>query len=80
MYCSKKQLLKLEQEGIEKYKNNINIYNPDIKMTRKEYIKEKLKEGNIIILCDCGKNYTKYHKSRHEESKKHLNYLSSLIQ
>ncbi len=77
MYCSKKQLLKLEQEEIEKCKNNININKSNIKMTRKEYIKEKLKEGNIIILCDCGKNYTKYHKSRHEESKKHLNYIGS---
>ena len=30
-------------------------------------------------ICSCGKEYTHHHKSRHERSKKHQEYLKTLI-
>ena len=40
-----------------------------------EVLKNKFKER---FECECGSQYTRYNKSRHLKSNKHLNYLESL--
>ena len=41
----------------------------------KDRISEKQKEK---ITCECGKTYTKHHKTRHNRSNKHQKYIQSL--
>lgn len=43
----------------------------------REKNKDKLKKtASEKLLCECGCEYTRRHKARHEKSKKHLTYLS----
>ena len=84
---NKEQLIKKEREYIEKYECvNLNIPGREIKeyyQDNKEHInktikkwrnenKERIKNNNINIVCDCGAEIKKYEMSRHKKSKKHL--------
>lgn len=86
-YKDKKELLIREQYYIDNHNciNKINAYIPDEnkKDKRKEYyeknreiIREKRKETYI---CECGDEITKSHKVRHEESKKHKDFLNGIV-
>ncbi len=43
---------------------------------KKEEIKEYRSEK---IECECGSEYTKHHKKRHERTQKHINFISNTI-
>ncbi len=77
----------LNKEKIIQYQKEYRKLNKDkIKEKQKEYyykkidkIREKQKEyGKNICFCECGNQYTKYSKSSHIKSKKHLKYIQSL--
>lgn len=54
----------------------------EIKAQRKKYDeKNKVKQSvqrNQVIHCECGKTYTRQHKARHFENKKHLNEITNI--
>ena len=86
---SKMELCKREGEMIRQYKDvcvNSNIAGRTKKQwenEHKEHMKERAKEYKMkknaklkeIHNCECGGHYTLHHKTRHEKSKKHLNFM-----
>jgi hypothetical protein len=50
--------------------------------TQQEYYednKQKINEKkNERITCECGINYTRTHKARHETSKKHIDFINQI--
>jgi len=67
--------LELKDKKKEYYKKNKEI----LTVKFKEYYevnKDKLQEK---INCECGGKYTFQHKSRHEKSNKHLNFINQTI-
>ena len=74
---------KVEQEYINKFGNGLNSDKAYQPLERKEYLKqyhidnkEKIDEyKKTKFTCECGAIYTKPHKTRHEKSKKHLNFI-----
>ena len=67
--------LELKDKNKEYYKKNKEI----LTVKFKEYYevnKDKLQEK---INCECGGKYTFQHKSRHEKSNKHLNFINQTI-
>jgi len=82
-YCVSKDFRKtIEQYYIDFFKSELNMYGAKfigIKEYSKQYYienREKIKEiKNQKFTCICGKIYTKQNKKRHENSKKHKNYL-----
>jgi hypothetical protein len=47
------------------------------KKTREDKTQERLKYDNTIVKCECGGTYQNYRKKRHDESKKHTNFIYS---
>ena len=43
------------------------------KIKNKEHIQEQYKEK---FICECGGNYTKYHKNRHLKTTKHIQFMN----
>jgi hypothetical protein len=50
-------------------------YKKQYRIDNREKIKEERKPH---IYCDCGGKYKKQHKSTHERSKKHQNYINNI--
>lgn len=69
---NKEKQKKYREEHKEKQKEYHKIYREE----HKEILTEKRKE---LIICNCGCEITKIHLKRHQQSKKHLNYINSLI-
>lgn len=60
------------EQNKEKKKENDRLY--------REKNKEKIKEQKYQQFdCPCGGKYTKCHQREHERTKKHQDYLQSLI-
>ena len=68
---------RLERESY--YIKNFDCVNKKIPLrTKKEFMKEYDKERNKEkYTCQCGIQYTRQHKARHEKSQKHIKYLES---
>lgn len=71
------------RESILEYHKEYNEINKEkINEKKKEYYqinKEKISEKNKVkYTCQCGVELTKCHKSRHERTSKHQNYLKNL--
>jgi hypothetical protein len=64
--CKHKSFLKFKNEQNEKYKER----------NRLSYLKHKEKTSEVI-LCECGKTYTRNHKNRHFLSKSHIDNMQS---
>ena len=66
-------------KGTQQYQKDYYIHNKEkIKQNDKEYReanKDKFKEK---FICVCGGNYIHKHKSTHQKTSKHQNYLKSL--
>jgi hypothetical protein len=81
-FKDKKELQKLEQSYIDKYRDDcvnerqLCRYNNKIKC-RKYYNKNK-ERLNKKITCDCGSIYSYKGKNRHLKSKKHIDYINTL--
>jgi hypothetical protein len=64
-----------------KQKDYYNDNKDEIKNKQKDYYndnKEELAEQNKeIIICCCGKQYTKCNKTNHKRTKFHLSYINS---
>lgn len=58
----------------KQYQRKLELH-PDHKTTRTEIQKEARKEKYI---CECGTTLQREKKSRHEKSKKHLNYIATI--
>ena len=67
------------KEHIKKINSNYYIKNKN-KITEKGkiYRTENKEILNKKYICECGGNYTKKHKSTHNKTKKHKNYLLSI--
>jgi len=89
----KKEINKIKQkEYREQNKDKIKIKCKEKYQKNKDHVKEKVKEWNelnkdkikeknkIKILCICGTEYTKSHISRHNKTKKHINFVLELEQ
>ena len=50
-----------------------------IKEINKQYRNKNKQKLNQKITCGCGSTYTKRNKKRHEKSKKHQDYLSTIV-
>lgn len=66
---NKQKPSRTKKENLQ-YRNN---YNTVYYEKNQKQLAEKAK---IKTTCECGSIYTKYHKSRHEQSKKHKDYLT----
>ena len=83
VYCTKKQLLELEDEEIQSHNNCVNHYLPKHwegnrnPYKKQKYIKERSK---IEYCCECGSTLRIDKKARHNKSNKHKKYLSGLVQ
>ena len=51
-----------------------NMYNKTYYINNKETL---LIKQSVQVLCPCGKQHTKNHKTRHEKSKFHQNYVNT---
>ena len=79
--------VKDSQEFKDKQKERHDMYcsnNKDkLKISRAEYYntnKEEIRETLSVKLdCACGSKYSKGHKSHHEKTKKHIDYINSLV-
>ena len=84
--CTRSEIELKEKEYLTQYKN-ILVNKRTVLRTKEEkkiqnlngQVKHKEKHpdyGKIKHDCVCGEKYTIYHKSRHEKTKKHLEYLN----
>jgi hypothetical protein len=70
---------KINDECVERNREKINKRNNE-RLTKKyredeEYRQKVLESNKEIIDCECGESYTRCHKKRHINSKKHLEAL-----
>jgi putative protein kinase ArgK-like GTPase of G3E family len=72
---NKEQHSKTKKEHYEKNKEKILESQKEYREKNKEKISEKTKEK---IVCECGKEITKCNKSRHEKSKRHVEFLNKV--
>ena len=82
--CDTKQELNLEEgKTIKQFKNNkLNIVNKYIAgQTDKESMAQNYQNNKNLIHekhnCLCGGRYTQCHKSHHEKTQKHQNYINN---
>jgi len=72
--------MELQRKEGEHIKNNDCVNRCISGRTQKEWYEQNKNRITAYqsekILCECGKEYTKQHKSRHIESKKHINHLN----
>ena len=75
---NKYELHDLERKAIQTMKPSLNCSMPN--RDRKEYDKQYRQQNKAYIneklLCECGKEYTRNHKARHEKSKVHRDYIN----
>ena len=64
-----------KKEYYDSHKDEISVKRKQYREDHKDEIKEKRKEK---YTCECGSTLTLIHKSRHEKSLKHVNYLNSI--
>jgi hypothetical protein len=62
------------QEQDKLYRENNKEKEQDRVKKYREYYKDYYKEQHI---CECGSHFTINHKSRHEQSKKHQDYIKT---
>jgi len=75
-YNNNKETIK--EKAKERYNNNkekILERQKEYREDNKEKINEKKREK---IICSCGGKYTNGHKSQHNKTKKHINYLATI--
>jgi len=75
---NKYELQDLERKAIEDMKPSLNTQLPN--RSKNEYM-EKYRENykqhiNEKFICECGGKYTRSHKARHEQSKKHCDFIN----
>ena len=82
--CNSKQELELEEgKIIKQYRTDkLNIVNRHIAgQSQKEYYKDYKntinEKANKKNTCSCGGNFTYAHKSQHEKTKKHQDYINN---
>jgi hypothetical protein len=80
-----------QNEWIETNKEHIKNYHKEYKKTNNDEIlknkkiyrdtnKEQIKEhNNKNYVCECGGKYIHINKARHFKSKKHINFISSIV-
>jgi hypothetical protein len=76
--CKKLYHKKNQDKNNEKSREYYHKNNEKLKENAKKYReknKDKLKEWNCVVECECGKTYTKGHKTRHFKSQYHLSHL-----
>lgn len=66
------------QKMKEENKEKIIKEREDKKLIREQKKQERINYDMTIIQCSCGGSYQNYRKNRHDESKKHQNYIKSL--
>ena len=62
--------------------NNYNkqykeMFREELLLKKLEYYQNNKDKINEKCLCECGKHFTHNHKSRHQRSKRHINFLSA---
>jgi hypothetical protein len=70
-----KSALKIKEENAEKKAKE----KEERQKAREEQKQARISYDKTIVQCPCGGSYQNYQKKRHEESKKHHNYLFSSI-
>ena len=73
---NKESLRAQKMEYREIKREQIKAKNMEYRVKNKALIKEK---ATVLINCDCGRTITKDKKARHNETKIHQSYLSTLI-
>ena len=74
--CVNKQFPgRTKNEYCKIHKEDIKQYNAQYRNENKEKIHQ---QQNVKTSCSCGGRYTHNHKSRHEKSIKHQNYINNL--
>jgi len=69
------------KEKIKIKKTNYNKKNKEkIKEQQKEYYKNNIDKINELFNCICGGKFSFGHKSRHEKSKKHINFINNNLE
>ncbi len=84
---NKEHIIEYQKQWYNENKEQINERHRQYRIKNKEKIKEINKQWyiknrekiNEKITCGCGSTYTRQHKKRHENSKKHQDYLSTII-
>ena len=72
---NKREYYKLNKDKFKNYQEA----NKDIIKEKRIGYREKNKDTLFQhITCECGSLYTKYHKERHEKSKKHCDFIRTL--
>jgi hypothetical protein len=54
-------------------------YNLDHKEQKKQHTANNKQYRNTVLTCQCGCSYTRKHKSRHEQSNKHQEYVDNKL-
>ena len=67
----------LEKESIRR-NNNRERLRKEYKMHYDLHRDTILEKNKVIVSCQCGCNYTRNNKSRHEKSLKHQTYLGEI--
>tara|TARA_R110000868_G_scaffold266533_1_gene525722 strand:+ start:4521 stop:5168 length:648 start_codon:yes stop_codon:yes gene_type:complete len=70
----KEEIIEKHRQYYEKHKEEIKEYDKQYYEKHKEEISEKQKQ---IYDCVCGKQSTIHHKTRHEKTKHHINFISN---
>jgi hypothetical protein len=73
---NKEEILQKNNGWRQKNKEQLSIQRKEHYQKNREQLLENRK---IQITCECGSIYTKYHKARHEKSKKHKDYSTNHI-
>jgi hypothetical protein len=71
---NKEKISESSKKYYQKNKDKISEQKKNYRIENKEKIAEQQK---IKITCSCGSTYTKYHKNRHEKSKKHREFIQN---
>ena len=72
-----------KQQWISENKQQTSEYQKRYYQNNREYVKNRVKQQyqnikehlNEKHICQCGKIYSTHHKTRHEKSQKHINYI-----
>lgn len=68
------------KEDIKEYReNNRDKLSKQYKQWAKDNKDKLIERMKIKTTCQCGITYNKTHKNRHEQSKKHLSFINSIV-
>lgn len=80
-YIAGRSKAEWEKENADKRKEYLKTYSEDnkdiIKEKKREYYEDNKERLTQSFVCVCGGKYTIAHKSKHNHTKKHQNYLLS---